>query len=425
MVLWDFTTMNVNFKDILRQLFKLTRCYKVFYKKLDKPLSDDELFSMVKRAVENVPFYSGHERYLTEPFSIKNLPFIRKSDIIGKEESFLSKNISRFLMQKVETGGSTGVSLELYYSIRTLILKDTVANKAFNEIGKNLTIGFLRGTKPANGGLCQIVNRHLSIFSSYMLSEDTLDEYLRIFKERHISCLHVYPSSLMILARLIKNKYGVADLPDLRGILSSSEIFSRDDKRFVSDVFPNVKLVDLYGHNECAVSAFSVNDGYYHFYSQFGYVEFMPTGEKSNGNNVAEIVATSIMNEDMPFIRYRTEDFVELDSNNNVVSIIGRTSDFVVTKDKKLAPCIISTRSKSMANVLNFQYYQKQEGKLVYRVVVNEKFNDSDITYLLEDMQSSFNNRVDCEVSIVKNIDRTKTGKQKRMIQELDINKYM
>lgn len=416
--------MNAYFKNFLRHLFKLTGCYRTFYKNLDNPLSNDELFSKVRRAIENVPFYSGYERYLTVPFSIKNLPFISKSDIVGKERRFISKKATKFLMQKVETGGSTGTSLALFYSIRTLILNDAVAQKAFEEIGNNLTVGFLRGTRPANGRLCQKVNRHLSIFSSYMLSEDTIDEYLRLFKDRHISCLHVYPSSLMILARLIKNKYGVVDLPDLKGILSSSEIFSKADKQYVSEVFPNVTIVDYYSHNECAVAAYSVNDGFYNFYSQFGYVEFLPTGETSNGNSVAEIIATSIMNEDMPLIRYCTEDFVELDSNNNVVAIIGRTSDFVVTKDKKLAPCIISTRAKSMENVLNFQYYQMQEGKLIFRVVTNEKFNDSDIIYLTEDLQTSFNNRVDCEVSIVKSIDRTKAGKQKRMIQTLDINRY-
>lgn len=417
--------MNAYFKDLLRHFFKLTKCYRAFYKNVDRPLSDDELFSKVKRAIENVPFYSGYERYLTAPFSIKNLPFISKSDIVGKERSFISKKATNYLMQKVETGGSTGTSLELFYSLRTLMLNDTIAQKAFEEIGNNLTIGFLRGTRPENGCLCQKVNRHLSIFSSYMLSEDTIDEYLRLFKDRHISCLHVYPSSLMILARLIKNKYGVADLPDLKGILSSSEIFSKADKQYVSEIFPNVKIVDYYSHNECSVAAYSVNDGFYNFYSQFGYVEFLPTGETSNDNSVAEIVATSIMNEDMPFIRYCTEDFVELDSNNNVVAIIGRTSDFVVTKDKKLVPCIISTRAKSMENILNFQYYQMQEGKLTFRAMVSDKFKDSEITYLTEDLQTSFNNRVDCEVSIVKSIDRTKSGKQKRMIQEMDINKYM
>lgn len=420
-----YNIMNANFKEILRRYLRLTRYYKVFYKNLDTPLSEDELFLSIKQAVENVPFYSGYERYLTAPFSIKNIPFVSKLDIIGKERSFISMKAIKFIMQKVETGGSTGFSLELYYSIRTLILKDTVANKAFKEIGDNLTVGFLRGTRPTNGGLCQKVNKHLSIFSSYMLSEDTLDEYLRLFKDNHISCLHVYPSSLMILARLIKNKYGVADLPELKGILSSSEIFSKDDKKFVSKVFPDAKVIDFYGHNECAVSAYSINDGYYKFYSRYGYVEFLPTGEKLNGNTIAEIVATSIMNEDMPFIRYRTEDFVELDPNKNVVSIIGRTSDFVVTKDKKLAPCIVSTRAKSMKNVLNFQYYQMQEGKLVFKVIVNDEFNDSDISYLMDDLQTSFNNRVDCEVSVVKSIARTKAGKQKRMVQELDINKYL
>lgn len=416
--------MNYLKKELLRKIIYLSPTYRGFCKKLSEPLSVSDLRKVIKKAIEDVPFYADYHKYLKQDFSIKDFPILRKTDIMGNEKSFVSKRANTFLMQRAETGGSTGISLELFYTLKTILKKDAVSRTAIAEIGNDLNIAFLRGSKPKDGKVYEIVTKSFVILSSYLLSSSNLDTYIDILRQRKVTCLHVYPSSITILARLIKEKYGSIHLPYLKGILASSEIFSVEDKELVANVFPGVKIIDYYSHNELAVAAYSINKGYYNFFDQYGYTEFIPTGETINGNIIAEIVATSIMNEDMPFIRYGTEDYVELDAQGNVLSIIGRTSDFVVTKDKKLAPCIVCTRTESMQNVLSFQYYQQEEGQLIFRVCVNDKFGDVDKRYLQEDLQSSFNGRVDTDVCILESIERTKAGKQKRMVQTLDINKY-
>ena len=47
------------------------------------------------------------------------------------------------------------------------------------------------------------------------------------------------------------------------------------------------------------------------------------------------------MNTTMPFIRYGTDDYVEIDKNGNIIAIIGRSSDFVINKNNDIVPCII------------------------------------------------------------------------------------
>ena len=244
-------------------------------------------------------------------------------------------------------------------------------------------------------------------------------EYLNYLRIHKISCLHVYPSTISIMARLIKNKYGIADLPELKGILSSSEILSLLEKKLIREVFGNIKIVDFYSQNELACCAISVNEGMYSFFNSFGHVEFVDTGERVNDNRICEIVSTGLLNEAMPLIRYATEDYVEVDKNNNVVSIIGRTSDFVYNKKGESAPCIINTRTVSMKNVTNFQYYQPCIGTLVFKVIVTDEFSDSDRQNLLDDMNMSFNGLMDCSVEVVVNIERTKRGKQLRLIQDV------
>ena len=75
-------------------------------------------------------------------------------------------------------------------------------------------------------------------------------------------------------------------------------------------------------------------------------------------------------------------------------------------------------------NMNNFQYYQCKEGELIFRIVVNDKFSEQEKIWMTEDLNKSFNGLVDCSVEIVDEIERTKAGKQKRLIQMLDLNCY-
>ena len=410
--------MNIHLKEYIRSLIKYTPSYRKAKKKMMQPNGID-LDNFLHKAVKNVPFYQALFPSDIAGLSLTDFPVIRKEQIQDHEDLFTSKRFIRKFLSKKETGGSTGVSLKLFYSKSALIKKNVYSDYAFSLIGEDLCIAMIRGVMPKQGALFEQVKRNYHIMSSYLLTSETIDEYLNYLRIHKISCLHVYPSTISIMARLIKNKYGIADLPELKGILSSSEILSLLEKKLIREVFGNIKIVDFYSQNELACCAISVNEGMYSFFNSFGHVEFVDTGERVNDNRICEIVSTGLLNEAMPLIRYATEDYVEVDKNNNVVSIIGRTSDFVYNKKGESAPCIINTRTVSMKNVTNFQYYQPCVGTLVFKVIVTDEFSDSDRQNLLDDMNMSFNGLMDCSVEVVVNIERTKRGKQLRLIQDV------
>lgn len=416
----------MNYKK--KQIFKIFLRYTPLYRKTTKSILQQEsnnslLKEHIYKYIEEVPYYHKHKSIIRESFDIKGLPILRKPDIQGHETEFVSTNVNKRLLIKEKTGGSTGWSLTLFRSYHDIIQSLAYVDHIYSLIGKDLKIAVLRGNKPKEG-IYECISSKKIILSSYSLSPESLETYLDILRKYRISCIHAYPSSISILARLIKNKYGTIQLPDLKGILTSSEIFSREEKMLVSEVFPNVKIVDFYGMSERCCCAYSIGLGYYHFIQDYGYTEFIDTGEKKGDNTIAEIVATSIMNTTMPFIRYGTDDYVEIDKNGNVIAIIGRSSDFVINNNKDIVPCIIIARNESKKNVLNFQYYQDSPGQLVYKVVVNNKFTKEEKKMLEDDLTNSFDNKMTCKVTVVSSIERTKLGKQKRLIQKLDLSKY-
>lgn len=379
----------------------------------------------VKRAIRDIPFYKDYAQYISNgTFDITRFPIIRKPDIKGHTRELVSKRIPKYFRVMKRTAGSTGIPLDVYYSPRLFIEKDLIVQHLFGLFGKGQRIALLRD-HTSTGEIIESVGAKHWLLSPYFLSTQNLDKYLDILQQLHINVLHVYPSAITILARLIKDKYGTCPVKGIRGIFASSESFDRDEKKIVKEVFPEAHLIDFYGHNELACNASAEDFGYFHFYMNFGYVEFLPTGDTlPNGNMICEIVATSVLNRTMPLIRYGTQDCVEMDKDGNIVSIYGRTSDFIVTKQGDVVPCLFLTRPSSTLNVINRQYYQPEPGKLITRVVVNDKYTEADRISMLEDMQRSFKDKMDCDVVIVPSIERGGRSKQKRLVQDVDIHLY-
>lgn len=385
---------------------------------------DHVALDAVNRALHFTPYYRDYPNTITDIAQVKEFPLLEKVDVIlGPPEKFLSQKACKPLTIKRTTGGTSGISLDVFYQLHDILHYHQVANFAFGLIGKKLTVAQLRGNKPGRGKICQKVGP-IFLLSSYQLNDQNLDTYIKVLTDHHISCLHVYPSSITILARLIKRRYGSLCLPDLKGIIASSEIFSREDKQLVKDAFGGVKLVDFYGLNELCCAAVAVDMEPFSFFQDYGYVEFVDTGQVTpSGNKIAQIVATSIMNKTMPLIRYATQDHVEIDPDGQVVAILGRTSDFLVNAHGQLTPCIFVNRDISFRHVVNFQYYQDTPGRLVFRVVTDGKFDAEDEQNLLTDLRQSF---LDLEtvVEVVDAVEKTKIGKQKRLIQLLDLSDY-
>lgn len=410
--------MKLFLKEIVKKLIRLTPHYKSKKKTLENGFSEESSFLSVdfinKNFISKIPFYSN---YLSIT-KFDDIPFLKKTDIIQQEFSIVNKKFNYKKLRKTSTGGSTGTSLTLYRHFNDNIFETAMSDVIFNKIGNDLTVGVLRGHKPKKG-LFQKINSKYFLLSSYDLSSKNIDEYLNFIQQKKINCLHVYPSALMILIKLIEDKKYFNILPSLKGIVSSSEVLTYENKVKILKILPNIKLIDYYGHNELACCAYAEGLNPYKFNNNYGYVEFFDTENDINGNSIKEIIATSIVNKTMPFLRYKTEDYVEIDTENNIVSIIGRSSDVILNKNNEIVPCIVLTRPISLINVLNFQYHQNTVGILNFRVVVNKDFSNFDSECIKYDISNSFSNNIDCNIIIVDNIEKTKIGKQKRLIQEL------
>lgn len=408
--------MNYWSKYLLKKLIHFTPQYYRYRKGIRRNTGFNQ--SDVYNVIKDVPYYID-KGYCNTQF--ENYPILRKKDISGNENLFISTKIHKRFLIKVHTSGSSGISINFWKTIREIIKEEAYNNYEFSLIGKKLRIAVLRGNKPTSGKY-EYKHKHL-LLSSYHLSKQTVLEYLQLIEKYKINCLHVYPSAIHIFCKYLKEILEEQDikLPNLKGIFSSSEILTAETKNIILQLFPDLILVDRYGSSEQVAMAIALNNGFFHFYNSYGIVEFLDTGLINGENKIKEIIGTSISNKGMPLVRYGTADYVEIDEDNNIVSIIGRTSDFVVNRNKEIVPCIVVTRHKTLDNVITFQYYQDTIGELLVRARVNDKFKDDERKIISEDIGGCFHGLMNVQVEVVKGFETTKNGKHIRCIQKLDL----
>jgi phenylacetate-CoA ligase len=73
-------------------------------------------------------------------------------------------------------------------------------------------------------------------------------------------------------------------------------------------------------------------------------------------------------------------------------------------------------------HVIQYQFYQKEKGKVTLRIIRDEKYSDSDEKNILRSFGDKFKNHVDLNIEYVTNIPRTSRGKHKFLIQEIEEN---
>lgn len=408
----------------LRRIVRFSSYYRTAYAKAEVTCSRDQqeenFWKMLRYAVNHVPYYKRYQPYLQRK-DISSIPLLYKQEIANHSENFVSDEFDHSKLLCISTGGTTGTSTNIYTS-----WKDEIRNTAYIDAifylnrNKKPIICTIREHDLQQGEFYRFFGNRL-MFSPSNINKETIQQHIDWIRQYKVNILHCYPSSLLVFSKFLK-EIGVK--LQINKIVVSSETVPSDLYELVEEVFPNALFVNFYGQTENVARGISLNGASFQFSSQC-LVEFIDTGERRGEHIIANIVGTNLEKKSMPLIRFFTGDQAILDKDGNVLEILGRTSEYLIDKVGNPIPCIVTNRPETLKNVLLAQYYQEVEGFFEYRVMVNEDFSESDVQAILEDIRLNFGEVLSCEVKVVDTMEKTPRGKHKKLIQKLDLNKYL
>jgi len=425
-------------KDILGKIYN--KIYYIWnYKKYEKfpflsreeikKIQLEKLKKILYIAVTTVPFYKRLNIKINwDNFTLdelKKFPIIDKEIIIHNFEDFISSKC-KFFGKLSSTSGSTGNPFKFYIPYNSEAIETFIMHRAW-RMGKDYKytpgdpVVVLRSYSPKENEPIYKIDKRKNYWylSPFHINEKNLDIYLDIIYKSKAKILRGYPSSIYIFTLLLMKKN--IKIPQIKLIVTSSETLLPHYRETIENYW-GIPVLDWYGQNERTVIVSQCWAGNYHNHDDYGILEL-------NENN--EIIATSLNNYVMPFIRYNTKDIaIPLDSpvktckcgmNLSVPfkAIQGRTDDLLIKDDGTYVPTVnIYTMMYKIKGIKNFQIIQKKDKSLLVKLVADNNFNANAENILKKELKDRLGN-LKIDIKLVDEIERNKkTGKIRTIIRE-------
>ena len=370
--------------------------------------------------------------YANAPLKIKDFKIVNKENLLRNPAAFLNKSHSGVVI-KGSTSGTTGTPLSIPQNMESVLREQAFTSRYLRWAG------FKSGDKRAwiRGDVIVPLTQKQAPFWRYSYFEDmillssfhmttaAMSLYIQAMVDFGVNVIQAYPSSIVTLAKYLKQKDQYYP-GTLKSVITSSESLSKDDKLLIEERF-KCTVFDWYGLFERVAAIASCEHGRYHVLTDYSHVELLPAGEV-DGKQRAEIVGTNFNNTLYPLIRYKTGDYVILSDETDcpcgrvypiVDSIEGRIGDYLIAEDGQKVH-ILNHISKGVAGLLATQFVQDRLKEIVVLVVIDkELFSDTARKQLISNTQERLGLLMQVSVTPVESIPRTKNGKVRQAICEV------
>ena len=357
---------------------------------------------------------------------IKKLPIINKA-IVKANLSSLRCGSQEQAVIEMHTSGTTGSGLVFPYSVEMENKQWAVWWRYRRTLGiqMNTWCGWLGGrtiismdNKSAPFWRINYPGRQV-MYSTHHLNSETVKDYYDDIIKRGLTWLHGYPSSTSLLASLIVEN-GLKPIKSVKYVTTGAENLLEHHIEAINRAFPNAIVRTHYGLAE-GVANFSQDiNGKWQIDDDFAYVEFIPLEESDP--TVCRIIGTDFSNIAFPLVRYDTGDLVKvkwISEVPEIIEIYGRQEDYIeLPNGVRLGR--LDHIFKDCVNVKEAQIHQIRKDLIELRVVKDNNYTEKDEELLLKEAASRFGKDVELKISYCNSIERTKAGKVRFVVSELN-----
>ena len=422
--------------DFEKRIAEIEKCERSSKEAIDA-MVQAKLQLVLAQAFHHVPYYRNQwaERRRQGDQSdwrvLANWPILSKDEVRRSPRAFLAENHSWFLV-KSQTSGTSGKPLLLWQgkeALRSWYAKSEVRLRRWYGVARGENWGIFGGqlvTEVAQKKPPFWVWNHSwrqLYLSSYHLSPDLIGFYLDALVEHKITYLLGYTSALVAVAQemLARKRTDIR----LKVVITNAEPLYPYQRKILEAAF-NCPVRETYGMSEMTVAASECEHGRLHLWPMAGAVEIIENGQRVPNGEVGELVATGLINQDMPLIRYQTGDRGVLapdpscpcGRNLPVLSHIdGRNDDVLYTTGGR-AIGRLDTVFKADLPVSEVQIVQKQLDSLVVRYVPTERYSDDSSRIIAERLRERMG-PMRIEFECLEAIPRGPNGKFRSVVCEL------
>jgi phenylacetate-CoA ligase len=383
---------------------------------------EERLRHILRTAARHVPWYRRRVRLSDDELAnepvlalLERFPYTDKRCVMEHQRDFLDERLDPRWLSYATSSGSTGFGIGVWRTKRLADIEKAFYMRAWSRYGfsfdkaRYLRIG-ADSARPAHAAPTRVWGNRLML-SPYHLNprhKRAIAEAINRFGPRYI---HAYPSTVAALADLFEP--GNLDV-EISAILLASEPAKPHQMDVMAQLF-RCPVSISYGLTERTNLAFaeyrSGELSAYQFDGRYGW----------NENRDGEIVGTSLWNDVMPLIRYRSGDYGVIDATGQCAGIEGRDQDFLVDRHgNRITGLSIHIAPSTWEFARNYQVRQDKPGAITLVLVPREGGITTAQVEAVRNVQlARWGSLFDIAVEVVPDVECTAAGKHRFVVSRL------
>jgi phenylacetate-CoA ligase len=260
--------------------------------------------------------------------------------------------------------------------------------------------------------------------SSYHVSPDTAPAYVQATRQYGSRWITGYGSAISVLAETALEK-DLSPAPLNAAIVSGDALLP--GQRSSIEQFFQCRCFDAYGQCEGVAAAMECHQGRMHVIPAIGILEILrEDGSRCRPGEIGEMVATGLLNDAMPLVRYRLGDyaaFAEIqdcacgNSQPIITDLQGRVDDYLVMSSGRKIGRLAGFRRSP--NIHSAQLVQDSFTHAFLLVRPGRNYSWKDAVAVQNDILSRVDD-LQIDIVEVKDIPKTRQGKAISVVRLMD-----
>lgn len=396
------------------------------------------LSEVLAAAADHVPYYRRHwsreEKAAARRGELPGLPKLGKQPLRADPLAFVRTDRTPRRRLRFHTSGSTGTPCVSIWTVDEL--RRSMALREVRSAGW-AGVSFRRPRATFSGRIVEpdaasrgpfhrfnLVERQV-YFSAFHLSPVNAPAYVEALRRHRVEWLTGYAVSSYLLARFILER-GL-EVPTLAAVVTTSEKLTPNMRRTLEAAF-RCRVYEEYSTVENVIFASECEHGKLHVSPDAGIVEILRAdGTPCEPGEVGEVVATGLMRDYQPLIRFALGDLAAWEGEPCACGralpvlreVVGRVEDVVLTADGRRTVRFHGI-FLDLPHVREGQIVQESLSRIRVRVVPEPGFGPSDAHRMEARVQQRLGAEVVVEVETVERIPRTAAGKFQAVVSFLE-----
>ncbi|MBP3763003.1 MAG: phenylacetate--CoA ligase family protein [Bacteroidales bacterium] len=387
------------------------------------------LHLLLNHVATAVPFY--REWFVANslaPGDIRSLSDLRRLPIVDKAfmrregvERFTADGQPDHTSMAARSSGSTGEPFSFYISKEAYSVNMAAKLRTWYQAGYRLGDRYMKIANGARHGrlktLQDRVNRCVYV-PFFAMSDEALAAILEQIERTRPTIIRSYPTPLFLLAQYRNQHPGYRFTP--RHVMTTGSILPPAYRAEIERAF-GCDVIDSYScEGTPNTYETTAHDGY-RVTRAYGIIEVLDESGEPVSDGVGRVVSTDLWNLATPFLRYDTQDLVEV-RGGRIQRILGRECETLIDAGGRrfmvhnFVGFFQEDDRPVRRSVTAYQVVKRKAGGITFRLVVNEQYTGKTERYIIDFWQEQLGLPV--SVTLVDEIPLMKNNKRLTIVEE-------